>query len=307
MNKYTFSGQIMIYLFIVSLIWAFSFGLIKTNLSTIHPVIVSSIRLFIALLVFLPFLRLSKVPSKLKLRLLLLGSVQYGLMYIFYNISFQYLKAYEVALFTIFTPIYVTLVNDLDARKFIPFRWITSILAIIGTAIIVQLGFHRPGLLAGFLILQISNLSFASGQVYYRKWMKVSPGLKDHQVFAILYFGGALLTILLSVLMVPLNQISISTVQFWTLLYLGAIASGLSFFLWNFGARRTNIGTLAIFNDLKIPLSITVSLLVFGEQTSLGNLIFGGVIILASLLINEYFEKRHGKHKIIPQKSSLTE
>lgn len=297
----------MLYLLIVSLIWAFSFGLIKTNLASIHPVLVSSIRLSIAFLVFLPFLRLSKVPAQLKPRLLILGAVQYGLMYIFYNISFQYLKAYEVALFTIFTPIYVTLVNDLDARKFIPFRWITSILAIIGTAVIVQLGFNRPGLLIGFLVLQLSNLSFAFGQVFYRKWMKNYPTLKDHQVFAILYFGGAALTLVLSAVLVPLNQITISSVQIWTLLYLGAIASGFSFFLWNYGARRTNIGALAIFNDLKIPLSITVSLLVFGEKTSLSNLLIGGLIILASLLINEYLEKKQGKQEIIHQKSSLTE
>jgi len=297
----------MIYLFIVSLIWAFSFGLIKTNLTSIHPLIISSIRLSIALLVFLPFLRLPKVPSKLKPRLFILGAVQYGLMYIFYNISFQYLKAYEVALFTIFTPIYVTLINDLDKRKFIPFRWITSILAIIGTAVIVQFGFNRPGLLIGFLVLQFSNLSFAIGQVFYRKWMKHYPDLKDHQVFAILYFGGTVLTMILSLVIVPLNQITITPVQIWTLLYLGAIASGFSFFLWNYGARRTNIGALAIFNDLKIPLSITVSLLVFGEKTSLGNLLFGGVIILASLFINEYFEKKQCKQEILHQKASIPE
>ncbi len=297
----------MLYLFLVSLIWAFSFGLIKTNLSSIHPVMISAIRLSIALLVFLPFFRLSKVPSKLRPKLALLGAVQYGLMYIFYNISFQYLQAYEVALFTIFTPIYVTMVNDLDQRKINPFRWITSILAIIGTAIIVQIGFNRPGLLLGFVLLQLSNLSFAVGQVFYRKWMKEYPQVKDQHVFAILYFGGAALTLLLSVLLVPLNQISISPIQIWTLVYLGAIASGFSFFLWNYGARRTSVGALAIFNDLKIPLSIIVSILVFGEQTSLLNLLIGGAVIIGSLILNEFLEKKQNRLATDSHKMSSSE
>ena len=59
-----------------------------------------------------------KLPRKLSLRLLAIGALQYGVMYITYIASFRFLKAYEVALFTIFTPIYVTLFNDLFARRF---------------------------------------------------------------------------------------------------------------------------------------------------------------------------------------------
>ncbi len=282
----------MIYLLIVSLVWAFSFGLIKTNLTSIHPVLVSAIRLSIAALVFLPFIRPSQTSRQLRLRLFILGAVQYGLMYIFYNLSFQFLKAYEVALFTIFTPIFVTLIHDIDQRKAVPLRWLTTILAVLGAAIIVQFGINRPGMIAGFFLVQLSNLSFAVGQVYYRKWMRPHPELKDHHVFGVLYLGGSALTVILSLILVPLRTVNISPVQAWTLLYLGAVASGFSFFLWNFGARRTNIGALAIFNDLKIPLSITVSLLVFGEQASLPTLLLGGAIILLSLAVNEALERK---------------
>jgi len=37
-----------------------------------------------------------------------------------------------------------------------------------------------------------------------------------------------------------------------------------------------NAGALAIFNDFKIPLAVAISLLVFGEQTNLLNLLIGG-------------------------------
>jgi drug/metabolite transporter (DMT)-like permease len=282
----------MLYLFIVSLIWAYSFGLIKTNLASIHPILISAIRLSIASLVFLPFLRPSTAPRSLRWKLAGLGAIQYGLMYVFYNLSFQYLKAYEVALFTIFTPLFVTLVNDLNQRKATPWQWLTSSLAVAGTAFIVHFGFHRPDMLLGFGLVQLSNISFAVGQVFYRKWMRTHAEIQDNQVFAILYLGAAALTLLLTVWIVPLGEIDITPMQTWTLVYLGAVASGLSFFLWNFGARRTNVGALAIFNDLKIPLSIAVSFLFFGEKTNLTELLTGAAILVAVLLLNQYIERR---------------
>ena len=45
-----------------------------------------------------------------------IGVVQFGLMYITYIYSYQFLESFEIAIFTIFTPIYVTLINDLTVR-----------------------------------------------------------------------------------------------------------------------------------------------------------------------------------------------
>ncbi|HZU86422.1 MAG TPA: EamA family transporter, partial [Anaerolineaceae bacterium] len=46
----------MIYLWVVSFLWAFSFGIIKDTLSGLDPFFVALVRLSLALLVFLPFL-----------------------------------------------------------------------------------------------------------------------------------------------------------------------------------------------------------------------------------------------------------
>ena len=80
--------------------------------------------------------------------------------------------------------------------------------------------------------------------------------------------------------------------QFLILLYLGTIASGLAFFLWNAGARRVDTGALSIFNNLKIPLAIAVSLLVFHEKTNIPRLLLGGGIVLAALILNEWMNSR---------------
>lgn len=282
----------MIYLLVVSLIWAFSFGLIKGQLTGLDANFVAAARLVISLAVFLPFLRLRNVPGRLRLRLILTGAVQYGLMYIAYTYAFQYLQAYEVALFTIFTPLYVTLINDAYQHRFHPISLAATVLAIAGTTVVKEGNLLRPELLTGFLVVQVSNLAFAFGQVDYKETLKKYPELRDTRIFGLLYLGGALAAGLPAVFTAPWQTLALTSSQLLTLIYLGAIASGVCFFMWNVGARKVHTGTLAVFNDLKIPLAVAVSLIFFGEKASLPHLLVGGLIVLAALLLNEWGAKR---------------
>ncbi len=292
----------MIYLLTASLIWAFSFGLIKGNLTGLNPIFVSFVRLFISLLVFLPFFRFKSLNIKDSFRLILIGVIQYGVMYVTYIFSYQYLQAYEVALFTVFTPIYVTLLNDFLKKKFNGKALTAAVLAIIGTGIIVFRKIGLSGLFAGFVLLQISNLCFAAGQIFYKNYKQKRPELKDHEIFALLFAGGVIFTLLTSLFTVDYTQINLSQKQIFTLIYLGIVASGIGFYLWNTGAVKTKVGTLAVFNNLKIPLAVTVSLLFFGEKTNAVNLIAGGLILLFALIYigrTEYALKTDVREKAI--------
>ena len=60
------------YLIAVSLLWAFSFGLIKVGLSDLDSTAVATVRLLIATLVFLPFFRPRTAPPAMRVRLLLM-------------------------------------------------------------------------------------------------------------------------------------------------------------------------------------------------------------------------------------------
>ncbi len=107
----------MLYLLSASLIWSFSFGLIKNNLADLHPNLISFIRIVLSFIVFLPLIKTRNIETKLKLKLILTGAIQFGLMYIAYIYSYRFLKGYEVALFTIFTPLYVSVIHDLMKKK----------------------------------------------------------------------------------------------------------------------------------------------------------------------------------------------
>lgn len=176
----------MLYLIIVSLIWAFSFGLIKGNLAGLNANFVACSRMFVSTLVFFPFLKLSAINFRLKLNLIFIGSIQFGLMYIFYLSAYKYLMAYEIALFTILTPIFVSLIDNLFERRFSLINFNCAFLAVFAAAII---RYNNPlsTVFIGFFLMQLSNICFAFGQVYYKRILKNTD---DKNIFALLYFGA---------------------------------------------------------------------------------------------------------------------
>ena len=276
----------MFYLLFVSLLWAFSFGLIKGDLTGLPSSAVAFARLLIAFAVFAPFLRTRSLRAGDAARLLVTGAVQYGLMYVAYIHAFQTLQAYEVALFTVFTPLYVTAFNDLFARRVCPVSLIAGILAVGGGILIEYQHLGSPNLWRGFLLIQAANLCFAFGQIFYRRTMARLPKPQtDLQIFGLLYLGAALIAAL-ATLGTDWSAFNPSLKQASILLYLGVMASGLGFFLWNIGARRVSAGALAVFNNLKIPLGILASVLFFGETADWPRLLAGGSLMTAALFIN---------------------
>src|SRR5450631_886176 len=102
----------MALLLVVSLIWAFSFGLIK-GLAGLDSTAVAVLRTLISLLVFAPFFRKGGLGGSQMARLALIGALQFGAVYLLYLRSYAHLHAYEVALFTITTPIFVAAIDAL--------------------------------------------------------------------------------------------------------------------------------------------------------------------------------------------------
>lgn len=290
----------MLYLLAASALWACSFGLIGHVLAGLDSAFVASVRMLISLAVFLPLLRAKTAAPREAFALTAVGAVQYGVMYLAYVESFRFLATHQVALFTIFTPLYVTLLHDLLARRFNRFFLLTAVLAVAGTGVVVGARADWKGALHGVLLVQASNLCFAAGQVGYRR-IKGGAEVTDREHFAFLYLGAALVTAVPAGLSGRWLSLSVTPVQWATLLYLGVIPSGVGFYLWNVGARRVSSGTLAVLNNAKIPLGIACSLLLFGERADGLRLTVGGVTIMAAVALNEW-----SKRWIFRRQPSLT-
>ena len=270
-------------LVLASLIWAFSFGLLKRL--GLDGTFVSAARLGLALLVFLPFLRLRGLATRTGLALAGIGAVQFGLMYLAYNESFRFLKAHEIALFTLTTPILVTLLADAFDRTFHGRALLAALLAILGGGAIYAKAAPTAATVTGVALVQLSNLSFALGQVLYRRFRAQQPALRDRDVFGLLYTGG--FVIALAAMLARDTSVTLNKSQLWILVYLGVIASGLGFFIWNLGATRVSAGTLGAMNNVKIPLAVAVSLLGFGETADWPRLLVSAAFMFAAIAVAE--------------------
>ncbi len=144
----------MNYLIGVTLLWSFSFSLIGVYLAGQVDAYFSVLtRIALASLVFLPFLRRRWLRPDLAAKLMALGAIQLGIMYLFYYHSFLLLTVPEVLVFTIFTPIYVTLLHDLLEGRFKPTYLWGALLAVLGAAVIRFDGLTESYVL-GFMVVQ---------------------------------------------------------------------------------------------------------------------------------------------------------
>src|SRR5690606_9001727 len=159
----------------------------------VDPYFAVLVRVRLALLVFLPFMR--RLPWQLAAKLIALGAVQLGLMYLFYYQSFLLLSVPEVLVFTIFTPVYITLLYDVLQRRFHYRYLLAAMVAVLAAAMMRYQGLTSDYWL-GFAVGQGANLCFAIGQVGYKRLLARQPAaLPQHQILAWFYLGALLIAL----------------------------------------------------------------------------------------------------------------
>ncbi|MCK0743990.1 EamA family transporter [Chromohalobacter nigrandesensis] len=282
------------YLIGVTVLWAFSFSLIGVYLSgQVDSYFAVLTRIGLAAAVFLIWLRPQRLPLGHIVGLMTIGAVQLGAMYIGFYQSFLLLSVPEVLMFTIFTPLYITLIDDILQGRFTPFYLLTAALAVLGAAVI-RYADISDAYWVGFLVVQSSNLCFAVGQVAYRHLAPRLPREIAHRhVFGWFYLGALCVALPAFWLFGDVTALPTTSLQWGVLLWLGVVASGLGYFLWNKGACRVDAGTLAIMNNALVPAGLLVNLLIWNRDADVGRLALGGGILLASLLINTWWRRRH--------------
>lgn len=285
----------MTYLVLVSILWAFSFGLIRQRLVAADPFVVAFLRLAVSCLVFLPWLRPARLAPALRRRCLAWGAIQFGLMYVLYTAAFRDLTAAAVAVLTVLTPLYVALLDDARARRVRGRRLVAAALAVVGAVVVVWRGGGEAPAWRGALLVQGANLCFAAGQLAYRDLARRGSGAgrtptagpAEATLTAWMYLGAAVCTGLLALLLAdPARLAPLRAPGAWSaLLYLGLLPTALGFHLWNRGAARVTAGLLAVANNLKVPLGVLVAWLVFGETAARGRTAVGLVLVLMALVL----------------------
>ena len=285
----------MPYLLIVTALWAFSFSLIGEYLAgRVDSDFAVLVRVLIAALVFLPFTHWRGLPRRLLAGFWLAGALQFGITYLCLYRSFQVLTVPEVLLFTVLTPIYVTLLDDALARRFSPWALLAALVA-VGGGVIIRFDRLEGDYLLGFVLLQVANATFAAGQVLCRRLLlHYRPVQPLHRFFGH-FFVGALVLVLPSFLLFgnP-DKLPQTAMQWGVLAWMGLFATALGLYWWVKGSTRVDAGTLAIMNELHVPAGLLVNLLIWNRDFDLPRLAAGAVVILLAMALLRIGRPRAG-------------
>ncbi|MDH1264857.1 EamA family transporter [Pseudomonas sp. GD03944] len=277
----------MPYLLAVTVLWAFSFSLIGEYLAgQVDSDFAVLARVAVAALVFLPFTLWRGLPLRLLAGFWLAGALQFGITYLCLYRSFSVLTVPEVLLFTVLTPIYVTLLDDALARRFNPWALVAALVA-VGGGVIIRFERLEGEYLVGFLLLQLANVTFAAGQVLCRQLLMRYPTEQPlHRFFGHFFLGAMVLVVPSFLLFGNPDKLPQTAVQWGVLLWMGLFATALGLYWWVKGSVLVDAGTLAVLNELHVPAGLVVNLLIWNRDADLPRLALGGAVILASLWLS---------------------
>ena len=273
----------MHYLFITTILWSFSFSLIGNFIAVeMNSWTLAFLRSLVACIFFAPWINF-KIPFDYVIKMIIIGTLQIGIMYLLYLNSFNYASVQKILLFTITTPFYVFVISQLFKGEFKLTSISIIIISIIGGFIIRMTSFDIADLTA-LLLVQAANICFASGQVFYRRLKRYNKNNVNINTDFAFFFIGATFITLLGLMASPYNYSNPKTIEQWLLiLWLGGGASGVGYYLWNYGSTKVKVETLATMNNLVIPLGLFVDIIFFTGNHDFQTLIIGTIIIIFSI------------------------
>ena len=259
----------MLYLIIVSILWSFSFGIIKFGLTGLDSIFISFFRSLIAFIFFSSLTLYNIKKFSFDTKLIIIGAIQFGLMYVFYIQSYQYLPAYLIATFTITTPIFVVLFSQALMKESFSKNGILSVILVLIGSLMMRFNLANPlDYWFGFILIQCANMFFASGQIMFKKWHTENSDKDIVHNFSQMFFGATIVTSLFYFQTMDVKNI-LSTTNLLSLIFLGICSTGIGFLLWNIGATKVSNTRLAIMNNVVIPLAVLNSFFIFGEDINI--------------------------------------
>lgn len=274
----------MFYLIIATILWSLSFSLIGHYISSdINSWTLAFLRSTIACIFFARWIDF-KIPVSYIMRIIFIGALQIGVMYLLYLNAFKYTSAQKILLFTVTTPFYVSIISQIINQKLKLSAFFIVFLSVLG-GLIVRITVFDINDLTGLFLVQLANICFALGQVLYKRLKKVS--IKTVSIFTdfAFFFIGATFVTFTALVISPYNYTQPASINQWLLiLWLGGGASGIGYYFWNYGSTQVRVETLATMNNLVIPLGLFIEIAFFSGNYNYQSLVIGTVIIASSII-----------------------
>jgi len=276
--------------FITILIWSVAFVGNKVLLDYLSPIEIMIFRFALAYLLLLVIYPKSLLPTSVKHELffLLIGFLGIFTYFLLENFALKYTQATNVGLYMGAIPIFTALVAHflVSDESFSPNLLIGFIIAGVGMAMILLEGKDIDFRLLGDSLALFAAITFA----IYSAILKIAPKGYHYIVVTRKSFFYALLLMLAYTIIIDKsipNITALSTpIVSINIFFLGALASGLAFLLWNYSIK--NIGSISSSNYIYlVPLLTAISGVLILDEKLTPTMIAAGVLILLGLYISQ--------------------
>ncbi len=272
-------------------IWGSSFVVTKLVLDEAGPFTVTVLRFGLGLLVLLPFAYRRGFSFRLALEptFLLFGLTGVALVYGLQTLALIFTSAANTALISAGVPVVAAVLARAFLKEHIPPARLLGIgLSVLGVGLVS--GTTPSGANSGAVLL--GNALMVGAVVAYGAYAVQGRALRSGErhpavVATTASFAAGLFFLLpLAAGEVILFDAPKLGAQGWlVLVYLGAVASALPIFLWNYALRHMPASAAALYINL-VPVVGLVSALLFGERAGVVQLV-GGALAVAGVLLGD--------------------
>lgn len=286
----------MLLLLLPMVVWGSAFAVTKVLIDLWPPFTVALARVGIGTLVLLP-LAISRHQRGTHLpwvTIWCMGLLGVTLYYLTFNLSMVYISASQGALVQASIPAMTALVAVVWLReRATALRWLGIALSVAGVLIV----FSGNGSAAGQSSLLGNSLMFASVVCWalYTALAKRAANFEPLVITVSVMGTGTLLLLPFSAYEIMSGELQPLPVTGWLgLVYLGGVASGLAYALYNASLRHLDASAVGVYTNLIPIVGVLTGIVFLGEPLSL-RAILGGAIVMLGVWITSRSERSEQK------------
>ena len=286
----------MLLLLLTMTVWGSTFMVTKELIALWPPFTLAFVRVSVGTLVLLPFAwsrhrRGQPLPWG---TIWLMGLIGVAMYYLVFNLAMVYVSASQGALVQSSIPAMTALVAVLWLReRASPLRWLGIAMSVGGVLIVFSGGAEdsAQSMLGNFLM-------FASVVCWalYTAFAKRVADLDSLVMTAAVTGTGSLLLLPLSGYEVVMAHLAgeglpaLPLIGWVELLYLGCIASGMAYLLYNASLRHLDASEVGVYTNLIPIVGVLTGVVVLGEPLSM-RAILGGLVVMLGVWITSRAER----------------
>jgi drug/metabolite transporter (DMT)-like permease len=287
----------LISIIFVMLVWGSSVAVTKVLVADIPPLFFAFLRFLIASVCLLPVFIFSKQTSTKQLKrsdyayLTLMGLLGVTFFYIAFNLSLKYTSASTGALIQGSLPVIIAVLGLIFLKEKLSKLQIAGIL--LSTAGVAAVGFFTGDDQSGDTLK--GNLLMIAAMVCWGLYTIISRKLSHINSLTVTCLSGFTGTILLlPAALIDLhnqgNTISLSLNDWLALIYLGAMASALCYFLYNKALETLPAAQVGNFLNLDPIVGVIIAFIFLDDHITTMHII-GSVCVLAGITMSSI--KKH--------------